>query len=253
MFHDYPLKSEYFPEWKEKKTYELCKYFISRQKNVSLALSFGKDSMTILHILYKFNLLNKLKMVMWNSSGFDGKEILKLRDYVLKKYAIKNYVETKVENPEKYIDIKEIFSHKKNTLIDFTYNVLEVPRWEAMDKKNIDGTILGIRKEESRTRAIHVCMRGYEYYNKRELARILQPIARWRTEEIFCYAYKENIPIHPVYNRAKEKQLDFLKQRVNTLIDLNLTCVIRAFELKLLYPEEYNNIIKKFPEIGGMI
>jgi 3'-phosphoadenosine 5'-phosphosulfate sulfotransferase (PAPS reductase)/FAD synthetase len=252
-FHNYPLKLRFHKKWLENKTVELCNNFI-KNHNTLLALSFGKDSMTILHILSKYDLLNKLKLVMWNNAGFEAEETLRLRNYVLEKYIINNYEETFVDNYKEFFkkDLKENIQ-KKHTGVNFAYNVLEKPRWKIMDKYEINGTILGLRKEESKMRRINFYIRGESYYNKRELSDILQPIAKWTVIDIFSYAYSENIPIHPVYARSRKYELDFKKVRVNNLADINCYQYGRIHVNKLLYPNEYNKILNEFPEIRRLL
>jgi 3'-phosphoadenosine 5'-phosphosulfate sulfotransferase (PAPS reductase)/FAD synthetase len=252
-FHQYPFSIKFIKKYFEIKTYKLCEEFLEKN-DAMLSLSFGKDSMTILHILFKYNLLNKLKIIMFNNSGFESNDLLRLRDYVLKKYNINNYEETFIDNYKEFFkkDLKENIQ-KKHMSVNFVYNVLERPRWKIMDKYNINGTILGLRKEESKIRRINYYRKGIEYYNKRELSNILQPIVNWSTLDIFSYLYSENVPIHPVYFKAKQLKLDFKKIRVNTLSDINCYQYGRIQINKLLYPEEYDIILREFPEIRRLL
>jgi 3'-phosphoadenosine 5'-phosphosulfate sulfotransferase (PAPS reductase)/FAD synthetase len=245
-FYQYPYPVKFLDKFFEENTYNLCKVFIEKYKTV-LSLSFGKDSMTILHIISKYDLLGKLELVMFNNSGFEANETLLFRDHVIKKYNIKNYDETFIENYKEYFekDLNENLN-KKNVGINFVYNVLEKPRWEMMDKYKINGSIIGLRKEESKIRKINYLRKGINYYNKREQSQILQPIVNWKILDIFSYAYTENIPIHPVYQRAKKLKLDYKKIRVNNLSDINCYQYGRIQINKLLYPDEYNKIINEF-------
>lgn len=251
QFHKYPLPVKFINYYKERKSIELIIKFLQENKNTNLALSFGKDSMVILHMLYKYDLLDKLKLIMWNRSGFDAKETLELRNYVKTKYYIQNYDETFVKDYISYLDIENInISKKRCSFPDFVYNVLEMPRWKKMDEYDIDSTIIGLRIEESKGRKINFKLRGYSYYNKREKANILQPIIFWTTEDIFRYSFSENIPIHPVYYRSKEKGFDFMKERVNMLIDNDCAYLCdRIMKVKILYPNDYKDIISKIPQL----
>jgi len=251
QFHKYPLPVKFTAIYKESKSIELIKDFLNKNDNVMLSISFGKDSMTLLHLLYKYKLLNKIKVVMFNNSGFEANETLLLRDYVLSFYGITNYKETFVDNFIDFINRNDIINQQtKKSFIDFTYNVLEIPRWKLMDDYGINGTIIGLRKQESKGRKINFILRGFSYYNKRELSNILQPIANWTTEEIFRYAYSENIPIHPVYNRSKGKGFDFMRERVNTLIDIDYSNYCDRIEkMRILYPDDYKRIINQIPEL----
>lgn len=255
QFHKYPHEVKFIKKHIEYEAYKLCKDFIEKN-NTMLALSFGKDSMTILHILYKFNLLNNLKLVMFNHSGFEARVHDDFKNYVCEKYEINNFIETKIDNPEKYIKIDIENSLKnKGRMVEFAYNVLEKPRWKIMDTYNINGTIIGLRKEESKGRRINYYLRGKEYYNKRELSNILQPIINWNILDVFSYAYTEKIPIMPIYYNAKKYGFDFKKMRVNTIASLDATGnEINRIQLnKILYPEEFRDLINKIPQIRRLI
>jgi 3'-phosphoadenosine 5'-phosphosulfate sulfotransferase (PAPS reductase)/FAD synthetase len=175
---------------------------------------------------------------MFNNSGFEAKETINLKDYVVSKYQLHNFVETTIENPDQYIT--------ENSLNEFTYNVLEKPRWETMDKYNINATIIGLRASESKARQINFAIRGKEYYAKREKAIILQPLAAWSVLDVFSYSYTENIPIHPVYERSKLFGFDYKETRVNTLIDFSYNNYGRLTKLSVLFPNEYRLICEKF-------
>lgn len=244
VFYDYPIPIPFFKNYIVKKSIDLISNFIQKNKNVALALSFGKDSMVLLHLLSVMGAINKIKLIMFNRSGFDAKETLALRDYVIFKYNINNYRETCVKNSFKYLKFNE--SKKTCYFSDFVYNVLEKPRWNLMDKYEIDSTLIGLRNQESKGRKINFAMRGFEYYNKREKANILQPLARWTTEDIFRYSFSEKIPIHPVYNRSKKMGFNFTMERVNMLIDNdNAYLGDRISKMKILYPNDYNDIVEK--------
>jgi 3'-phosphoadenosine 5'-phosphosulfate sulfotransferase (PAPS reductase)/FAD synthetase len=236
-FHQYPFKLKFHKHYLEKTVASDCTKLIDNH-NTQLALSFGKDSMCILHILHKYDLLKKLKLVMFNNSGFEAEETMSLKKYVVENYEMDNFVETTVENPAQYIT--------EEKLNDFVYNVLEIPRWRTMDAYNINATIIGLRASESKARQINFAIRGKEYYAKREKAIILQPLARWTVADVFSYSYTENIPMHPVYERSRLLGFDYKETRVNTLIDFSFSNYGRITKLKVLFPKEYRLICEKF-------
>lgn len=250
-FYQYPYQVKFIKHYLEQKVMNMCDGFINRN-NTCLSLSFGKDSMVILHILHKFSLLNKVKLVMFNNSGFDSEETIKMKDYVISYYNIDNFIETKVDEPEKFIKIDiENSLTKKSFMPEFAYNVLEKPRWEIMDKFNINGTIIGLRKEESNGRKINYYLRGYEYYNKRELANILQPIVNWSVLDVFSYLFTNNVPINPIYFKAKKMGFDFKFVRVNTLASLDFKGgeLNRIAINRILFPNEFKKLETLIPEI----
>jgi len=202
----------------------------------SLALSFGKDSMTILHILKKFNI--PAQIIMFNHSGIETPDTEELIAYTLKYYNIDNFVMTKPDKDILDFALQKIDVNAKHPVRDFVYFCLEKPRWTAMDEHKINGCILGLRAEESIGRRKNFMFRGKEYYNKRELNQILTPVANWRTDEVYAYAALEHIPFHPIYKKiAKYKGKKFARH--NTPIDISFLHDGHLTFLKKEYPETF--------------
>jgi len=228
---------------------ERLRSFIATHRT-SLALSFGKDSMTLLHLLYRANLLERLVMVMWNACGMDTPDTLAMRDYVVERYSLGDlYVETvpDEETLERTLHMVDVSAHHPTR--DFVYECLEQPRWRALDEREVDGVILGVRGDESKGRAMHVAMRGPEYWSRREKADILMPIARWATEDVFRYAAWRDVPLHPIYHRAPA--LGFPRKYVRLASPVDLTAGTRGgiTLLKRLYPDTYRRYVSLAPDV----
>lgn len=225
-----------------------CEPFIAAHRT-ALALSFGKDSMTILHVLHMAGLLGRCAVVMWNGSGIETPDTLEMRDYVVERYRIDNYVETwpdagTVERTLRLIDLT-----RRNPIADFVYECLEKPRWKAMDEHEINGTILGLRAAESKGRSVHVALRGTEYWNRREKADILLPLARWSTDDIFMYAALRSVPLHPIYHRMAEIGFNRRRVRHSTPADLIARNYGQVAALKRLYPETF----RRYADIAPIV
>lgn len=258
QFHHYPLQDRYPPQAAlgrlarlEEEAVAACRNFIGR-RTTSLALSFGKDSMTVLHLLRVAGAVDRLAMVMWNSSGMDTPDTLAMRDYVVKRYALGNYVETAPDRETLEWTLSMVDVGAVHPTRDFVYECLERPRWRAMDEHGIDGVILGLRADESKGRAMHVAQRGPEYWNRREKADILMPIARWRTEDVFRYAAWRRVPLHPIYARAPALGFDRDRVRLASPADLTGASSGGLALLKRLYPETYRSYIVLAPDVASL-
>ncbi|MCG8640914.1 MAG: phosphoadenosine phosphosulfate reductase family protein [Desulfobacterales bacterium] len=256
-FHDYGLYSDIAEfrggkivntlEWK---SFWLIKQEIKNQR-VSMALSFGKDSMTMLHICHKYDLLKDIDLVMWNNSGMEYPDALEFRDYVLSRYDIPNYQETCPEDPFSYFRGVDILDKEKRN--DFVFDCLEKPRWEMMDQYDINCTLLGLRNEEARGRRINYCIRGNSYWNEREKAKIITPISLWKATDVFTYAAYENIPIHPHYGICERAGLPREEARVNFISDTDGFNTGRIAKLMTVYPEYFALLASKGFDINRLI
>ncbi|MDA8115744.1 MAG: phosphoadenosine phosphosulfate reductase family protein [Acidithiobacillus sp.] len=221
---------------------------------VSLALSFGKDSMTLLHICHRFNLIDHISLIMWNNSGIESHDTLGMRDYVLSVYPEmrSRYVETvPASDPYEYLAAFDGGSLKP--LSAFVSNCLEKTRWDKFDEYEIDGVILGLRKQESLVRLKNYRLRGERYYNKREEAVIITPLINWGVEHIFAYAASEGIPLHPIYGRSHRLGFDRGMTRVNTLASLDMARYGAMVHVKMLYPDEFRQMCDRIPMIANMV
>lgn len=216
-------------------------------KCVALALSFGKDSMTILHILYKYGLLDDCKIVMWNTT-LETKDTLALADYVAGMYPA-NYVRTVPSEEELRDSLAKVEWDAKAPMGEMVYECIEKKRWAEMDKHGINATILGLRKTESKGRAMHGAVRGQSYWNKREKAQILQPIMNWKTSEVFQYAALEDIPLHPVYDILPKHGQDRMRVRLNTPLSLTYRAKGQLVMLRKVYPLFFARFAELCPAI----
>lgn len=216
---------------------------------VSLSLSFGKDSMTCLHLAHKAGLLDQFKMVLWSNSGIETDDTFRMRDYVVDRYQIRNYVEAMPPDGMVEKTLSGIDPDHPKAMVEFVYHCLERPRWAAMDDHDIDMTILGLRETESKARKINMRMRGSCYYNRREKAQILTPVVKWTVDEIFGYAAMEQIPLHPVYSKKMKLGFHRHKIRHNTAGELHYIGGGDIMSMRSLYPKTYRQLIELMPTL----
>jgi len=68
---------------------KILRFVDADDRRVSLALSFGKDSMTCLHLAWKSGALKRMALVMFNHSGLETPDTEAMRDYVVDRYGIR--------------------------------------------------------------------------------------------------------------------------------------------------------------------
>lgn len=256
-FHAYPLEDRLRVRLRsvrrrlerlEAEAAERCEEFIAIHRAL-LGCSWGKDSIAVLGILARHGLIEQLQAVMWNGSGMDTPDTLAMRNYVLGHYGIRNYRETQPDPETLERTLRQVDIAARHPIRDFVYEVLEQPRWRLMDELDVDGVILGIRQQESLAREVHIRRRGVEYWNRREMADILLPIARWTTEDVYGYLCWREVPVHPVY--AKMAGLGFPRAQIRHCTPVNLEGATRGqlVAYKRLYPDIVRRYAAIVPEI----
>jgi len=186
--------------------------------------SWGKDSVTVIHIAYTI-LGNNLKV--WNIRVSPNRNPYcdKVRDMFLSMYKI-NYFEI-------IADYSDVISRH---LTPSEYNKETDKIWHASIKEISlqSGTIrhcLGIRADESNVRLLR-CMR----WNNNS-PNSCAPLAWWKAEDVFAYLYKYDLPVHPNYAMLGNGRWDRNKLRVAEIGDSHGRGIGRDEWEKEYYPE----------------
>lgn len=217
----------------------------------ALALSFGKDSMTIAQILKNADILTILPLVMYNHSGVETEDTEAMRDHVCETWQLQNFQETRPDDEVLRKTVAQFDFSATHYGRDFVYECLEKPRWRMMDKFNITGCLLGLRKAESNARSINFAMRGENYYAKREKNQILTPIVNWTTQDVYGYLAYHDTPIHPVYAKLAKLGLPRDRLRHNTPLSLAFVQNGEISLLKRLYPKTFRAFCELYPSAAN--
>lgn len=235
----------------ERQSVEQLAAFVERRR-CALALSYGKDSMVCLDLLHRHGLIDQVKLVMWNAIGIEPDETRAFRDHVLACYpfsAETAYVETYPDEITLDLTLQAVDMDARHPTAAFVLECLEKPRWRTMDEHEIDGTILGLRQDESRGRRMNIARQGTEYWNQREIAEICLPVARWTTRDIYEYTASRGVPLHPIYHRLPALGFDRDRVRLSSSVDVSQRSRGQHVALRRLYPETFAAIARRIPAI----
>ena len=153
--------------------------------------SGGKDSVTALDIVHK---LGKLYGVIYCDTGIGVQEN---KDFVIN-YCEKRKLELVIVKPkvgETYDDfvLKFGFPHegKHNAIMGY---LKSHPLRDYSYKHNGIGIISGVRKFESKRRG-----RTAKIFSKDGALLWISPIIEWKTNQVWDYVRKNNLPLSPIY------------------------------------------------------
>jgi 3'-phosphoadenosine 5'-phosphosulfate sulfotransferase (PAPS reductase)/FAD synthetase len=220
-----------------KKTKDIIKEFIVKFGLFKLYVSCsgGKDSIVLAHICN--NLFPGIK-VFSEKDIFDfpeEKEYLKSFNFNL--YIAKPYMN--FTDLSKFDFLDEIHSRSSDFSKNYFYSIISSFKKEYKYK----GVFLGLRTQESKGRLWNFKKNGFIYYNKRDDDYVCQPLALWKTENIFAYLISNKIAILNCY-----KQLKFIgdprKIRKSWYLPGARATNGQASWLKYYYPALFNNLLK---------
>ncbi len=150
---------------------------------IAVAVSFGKDSMVVLHLALQVDPKFPVFSVM---TPFKPKETLKYKDEMSKLWQlnIRTYMETFVgENFDLY-----------NTNPDACCQTYKVePTRKAIEEMGLVAWITGLRRTEGRTRT------NYDYVEARNSLVKINPILDFTELDVWRYLATNNIPVNPLY------------------------------------------------------
>jgi len=158
---------------------KLAKEFSEREKKSYLSVSWGKDSVVLLHLFYMLNI--KTKVIYVRQLDNENPESHRIRDHFIARFPDIDYEEITYT----YKDADETWY--RNGKPDRWYQLLR----ELQRKYGCH--ITGIRSDESSKRKKRCCVFGEETINS------FAPISWLKYTDIFAYLSLYHLPIHPNY------------------------------------------------------
>lgn len=129
-----------------------------------------------------------------------------------------------------------------NMLVAYTY------------EQRFDGSISGLRAEESKGRRINRRVRGRVYTHKTDGKMIVQPIVDWSARDVFAFCVSRGLPICDHYRLLYEKygvSPESPGSRVDCLITSDAVAARGALAYaRALYPDLWRQIVLTRPELA---
>lgn len=198
LIHSHRLKSVDYDLWeslaeidllhnvsrRENEAIDALKLFLLQDKNCYVGTSWGKDSMVIVHLLYRIDVTIPLMHLRPSNHNPDCDAV---RDAYFELFSGQEYEEVIVD----YCEVNRI------ALTDSEMDKATDKIWyqciRRYGKPFNHRHILGIRAEESTGRNFRMMRWGLNSPNASA------PIGRWSTTDVFAYLAKYDLPIHPAY------------------------------------------------------
>lgn len=233
--------------------------FINDYPNYCVSVSWGKDSVVLLHLVTQVLTAEKTRAI--NARYPNPAERLadmdKVRDELLNRSDMQGISYQEVNTPgewEMYDRVGYAFPDANNKeekaaakwwKENFTKNMAE-----AAKQLDCTGHFLGLCADESRGRRMNVRVHGQSYIRKDGIA-IALPLSFWNPKDIWAYHAKHNLPYLKIYDtspRGREKaRSGFVFATTGTDDYIHSQGVWR--EWLDTYPTEFNQWLNHFPEL----
>ena len=200
-FVDMPYKDKLL--WSEM----LICHALKSNKNPSVSLSWGKDSIVMLDLVRKHC---KNTFVIFANTGIEYPETYKYRDMMLKEHLTDiNYHETKPikdfwtcvkQYGYPHIRMTSENNTSKRTPMCCVY-LKERPLRNKQKELKVDLCFMGLMTTESMNRRRLFMRLGAYYFKKSEKINVCLPLAIWTDADVLRYVKENNIPINPLYSK----------------------------------------------------
>lgn len=217
-------------------TINSLKRFFSITSNAYLALSWGKQSIVLAHIIYQ--ICPETPMIFlrsWETYHYHNYENI-IKDFA-SKYQI-NYIEHYKDNVSwNNWNWKKTRDYGQNDIQNMADEIY--PEW--------DGVIMGLSKDESVARRISCSISNTDWktiFRYKTGKYRCTPIQFWKQEDLSAYISSNGITLLNAYDHTG------LKGRTTARITRNSAELNGMRDLKRRNIHGYNTIVKRFPELG---
>jgi len=156
---------------------------VKQYKKIAVAVSWGKDSMVVLHLALQVKPDIDIFTVL---TPFKPKETFEFKDRVIREWGIK---------VREYMSDAKVPEGLYRTNPDECCRILKViPTQKAIE--GLDAWITGLRNTEGRTRKEYQEVEIYPDITK------INPILNWTEADVWRYTAVHRLPVHPWYGRG---------------------------------------------------
>lgn len=218
------------------------------------SLSFGKDSMAMVHLLLAMKpdlpvmYVNCGKWDEWPDTSRVKAEFLAQFSCDFTELRGPSVIEGYRE-AELFIQDEADSKEARKAQHDYGKSLGEILDAEAR-RRRYHGAFIGVRKDESNNRSRLFAMRGPLYYAETRGLWACHPLAYWSARDVWAYIVECNLPYNELYDldpRGREKA------RNGAMFGTRSARYGRLVFLRQMYPDWFNRFAAEFPGVRNYV
>lgn len=227
---------------------------LSRMEKPYVGFSRGKDSTALLHLVKSISPEVAVLSVVTDA---DLPDMVAYGERLMEAWGIEaNWIRPQMS----VFEILQIAKEKYGTIWGQANDARSLldkvcffdPLMDAARQMRLDGSFLGLRKEESRGRRANLNVRGAVYYHQGRDMWTCCPLMSWSRRDVMAYLVSHDIPIGPVYSKTRFHRAPDDIREGWYVPGAYANFDGKAAWLKYYYPDLYRRLIEQFPEIANM-
>lgn len=228
---------------------------IASHPDFALSTSWGKDSVSMLHLAAQINPNLKIINARYPNPAERFNDMDRIRDLVLSRDDMSGVIYREVDTPgewemyERAGGFAEALNKEQKAAAKWWKDNFTENMGAAMKELGCNGVFLGLRAEESHARRMNVFVHGDDYQRKDGL-QVALPIAHWTGRQVWAYLIKHDLPWLKIYDTAfcgRERA------RSGFVFATGGASAIRRHgvwdDWKRTYPVEFTAWLQRFPEL----
>lgn len=227
---------------KVKQAKEIIEAALKGSNNSSLSFSSGKDSVVLLDLAVKAGFKGKLVFFKYGiiSDIETPKENIELLKYYAEKHGLEYIILDCLGEVDcwskcgKFILFPETEEEKKifkQTNYDYVKKSAEFE-----EKNNIDLSIIGMRKDESKHRKIILSKKGAVYQTKSRKSLTCCPLLNFSNRDIWAYIFENGLKYLSIYDYPNMDR-DVIRNEITLLYNDSLIRNGMIWHYKQMYPD----------------
>jgi phosphoadenosine phosphosulfate reductase len=220
-----------------------------------IALSFGKDSTVMAHIL--LSCWPQLPVLYVNCGQWDEwpdtprvkAAFLRRCPCAFTELTGPSIVEAYISAGGLYVQDEEATPTARRAQREYGLSLTKILDAEAQ-QRGYDGVFVGLRREESDNRARLFATRGTLYWAATRQQWICHPLADWHAADVWAYIVRHELPYNELYDLAPEGRE---RARNGAMMGTRSARHGRLVFLKRMYPDWFNQLAARFPEVRAYV